>query len=225
MELERIGYHIGREATMNGRGNYFQVLCMAFFIAVFAGRSLYLLFKKGINPFKLGVGKGGFPRVVELSFALGLLAWIVEVLLCAFHAGFRLFPHPLETRIVDSIVAKDAGLAAIIVAFVIFIWALVSFRDSWRIGIDTETQGELITNGIFSVSRNPIFLFVDIYFIGTFLLNGTPIFLAFAVVVVAGMHYQILHEEKSLLRSYGQAYQDYLDRTGRYLGRRHNKRK
>ncbi|MBI5184202.1 MAG: hypothetical protein HZA01_00525 [Nitrospinae bacterium] len=83
--------------------------------------------------------------------------------------------------------------------------ALVSFRDSWRAGIDEKTQGELITTGIFAVSRNPIFIFIDLYFIGTFLINGALIFLIFAAVVIIGLHCQIIQEEKFLAKAYGQA--------------------
>ena len=61
--------------------------------------------------------------------------------------------------------------------------------------------------------------FVDLYFIGTFLVNGTVTFLLFAVVVV-GMHYQILQEEAFLRGVHGDAYEAYCRETRRYLGRR-----
>jgi protein-S-isoprenylcysteine O-methyltransferase Ste14 len=46
-----------------------------------------------------------------------------------------------------------------------------------------------------------IFVFLDLYFAGTFFINGTLIFLVFAVVVIAGVHYQIMQEESFLLVS------------------------
>ncbi|MBN1873531.1 MAG: hypothetical protein JXA33_04815, partial [Anaerolineae bacterium] len=64
----------------------------------------------------------------------------------------------------------------------------------------------------------PIFLFVDLYLIGTFFINGTASFLIFTVLILAGLHYQILQEEKFLAQTYGRAYQDYCARTGRYFG-------
>lgn len=203
---------------MNEFFDYFQIAGLAFFLIVFVGRTLYLRFSKNINPITLGVGKKGLQRIVELSFFVGLILWIVEVLLYALHIEFRLFPAPLDMQLIDTMPAKIIGVALIIVAFIIFIWALVSFRDSWRIGIDEKTPGELITTGIFAVSRNPIFIFIDLYFIGTFLINGAVIFLIFAAVVVIGLHYQIIQEEKFLAKAYGQAYQDYCARTGRYFG-------
>ena len=84
-------------------------------------------------------------------------------------------------------------------------------------GIDKSAPGELVATGIFTVSRNPIFLFIDLYFAGTFLVNGTLIFLLFAALVVLGMHYQILQEERFLAGAHGEAYRRYCTVVGRYL--------
>ena len=198
--------------------DYFQIVGLAFFVIVFVGKTLYLHFGKNINPISLGIGKKGFRRILELAFFVGMILWIVEVILYALHTEFRLFPAPLDMSLIDTIPAKLIGVGLVLVAFIIFIWALVSFKDSWRVGIDEKTKGQLVTAGIFAISRNPIFLFVDIYFIGTFFINGTLIFLVFTVAAVIGMHYQMIQEERFMVKAYGQAYQDYCAKTARYLG-------
>jgi protein-S-isoprenylcysteine O-methyltransferase Ste14 len=100
---------------------------------------------------------------------------------------------------------------------VLFGLAFVSFGDSWRVGLDQRTPGALVTRGVFTVSRNPIYVFLDAWFVGIFLINGTLIFLIFAVPAVVFLHWQILQEEKFLLRLYGRPYQVYRAKTGRYL--------
>jgi len=102
----------------------------------------------------------------------------------------------------------------------VFILALVSFGASWRIGIDAKTPGGLVTTGIFALSRNPIFVFLDLYAFGTFLINGTLGFLLFALILAVGIHYQIIQEESFLRRTYGKAYHDYCRRTARYFSRK-----
>ena len=119
--------------------------------------------------------------------------------------------------ILDSVPLKVVGSLLVVVGFVFFLSALLAFENSWRIGIDTRSPGKLVTTGIFALSRNPIFCFIDLYFAGTFLINGTLIFLVFAVSVVAGVHYQILQEERFLESQYGSAYRDYCRQSGRYL--------
>ena len=63
----------------------------------------------------------------------------------------------------DSAIARNAGAWFVVAGVLILILALLSFGNSWRIGIDTRTPGQLVTTGIFAFSRNPIFVFMDLY--------------------------------------------------------------
>ncbi len=191
---------------------------MIIFLTVFIGRSLHLRYKKDIRLFKLGVGKSGLQQVVEISFFIILTAWVLELFFHITHLEFRIFPAIFQVVIIDAILLKWLGVILSTIGFVYFIGALISFKDSWRIGIDSESNGDLVTGGFFAVSRNPIFVFLDLYLIGTFLLNGTLGFLILAIAIVLGLHYQILQEEKFLLRAHGQAYQAYCSKTRRYFG-------
>jgi protein-S-isoprenylcysteine O-methyltransferase Ste14 len=197
---------------------WFQIVGLAFFLLVFVGRTLYLRLRRQVNAITLGVGKKGYRQAVEILFFVGLGAWIVEVSLYALSARSRLFPGFLRIVLIDSVAAKGIGMSLILVSFALFVWALASFGSSWRVGIDTEKPGALVTSGAFAVSRNPIFAFLDLYFLGTFLVNGTVVFLLFTVLITVGLHYQVLQEEKHLQELYGTAYEAYCARTGRYLG-------
>jgi protein-S-isoprenylcysteine O-methyltransferase Ste14 len=195
----------------------FQLANLAFFLAVFIGRSLYLWFRQGINPVALGKGKTGLGRWLELLLLPWLGLWMLVVMLSAIPVAFQPFPvlwHPLWP---DWLPAQLTGVLVILIGDGVFVWALISMGNSWRIGIDEKKAGALTTNGIFAFSRNPIFAFIDLYFLGTFLVNGGPVFLAFAVITSLGLHYQILQEEKFLSGRYGEAYRDYCRQAGRYL--------
>lgn len=201
----------------------FQVAALALFVTVLAGRILYFLLVRKINPIAIIVGKKGLRQLLEISFFLVLLLWMAEVLLSSLHAKLHILPETLGgertyMKLIDLWQIKLLGVALVSAGFLIFFWALASFGASWRIGIDEKTPGTLVTSGAFSFSRNPIFVFLDAYFIGTFLINGTLSFLLFALVVIGGLHYQILQEEKFLTKTYGEAYLEYRQRTGRYSG-------
>jgi len=198
--------------------NHFQLVCLVFFMFVFLGRTLYLRFRRNVRVFTLGIAKRGVQQAVELSFLLVLAAWIVEVFLYTQPGGARLFPGPFAAPQLNSTPVKLVGVAFIVIGQIVFLLALLAFGDSWRVGIDKQAPGQLITGGVFAVTRNPIFVFMDLYFVGTFLIHGTVIFLIWAVLVVAGIHYQILQEEKFLSTNYGKAYLDYCVRTRRYFG-------
>jgi protein-S-isoprenylcysteine O-methyltransferase Ste14 len=203
--------------------DYFQIMCLTFFLFVFVGRTLYLRFCRNIRVFTLGVAKRGVQQALELSFLFVLAAWLVEIFLYTQPGGARLFPAPFTALLVGFTPLKLVGTVLIVVGQIVFLLALLAFGDSWRVGIDKQSPGQLITGGVFAVTRNPIFLFVDLYFVGTFLINGTVIFLILAVLVVAGLHYQILQEEKFLIQTYDKAYRDYCARTRRYFGWRRDK--
>jgi len=202
---------------MNAFFGYFQLAALADFLLVFVGRSVYLRFGRNINPLALGVGKRGLRRVVELGFLVIFALWMTEILATSLALDCRILPAPLQRRLLDSLSSQIAGVALATAGGAVFILALVSFGVSWRIGIDAKTPGGLVTTGVFALSRNPIFIFLDLYAFGTFLINGTLGFLLSALVLAAGIHYQILQEESFLRRTYGTPYHDYCRRTARYF--------
>lgn len=197
--------------------DYFQIASIAAFFIIVIGRALYLRLSRNINAIAIGGGKKGLVLAVELISFAGLLVWMAEILLYALHSGFRVFPAPLDMQLIDSLPAKLAGASLVSFGFLVFVLAFVSFGDSWRVGFDVKTPGALVTKGIFAVSRNPIYVFLDLWFIGIFLINGTLIFLIFAVLTLAVLHWQILQEEDFLSKLYGQPYRDYCNRTARYI--------
>ena len=110
-----------------------------------------------------------------------------------------------------------AGIVIISCSILLFAGALVSFKASWRVGIDKLNPGSLITGGIFSISRNPIFLSMDLYFLGTFLVTSNLFFLLSFIGMLVGFHFQIRQEEMFLLQKYGKSYQHYLSEVRRYI--------
>lgn len=197
--------------------DYFQLASVAIVLLTLVGRASYLRFSRHINPIVIGGGKKGLLLAIELMAVIGLVVWIVEVLLYAFHSGFRILPSLLDSQLVNTFAVKSVGVVVVTSGLILFGLAFVAFGDSWRMGFDLKTPGTLVTRGIFAVSRNPIYVFLNLWFTGIFLINGTLIFLIFAVLAVGFLHWQILQEEKFLLKLYGQTYQSYCAKMARYL--------
>ena len=89
--------------------------------------------------------------------------------------------------------------------------------NEWRIGIDNENKVNLITKGLFGISRNPIFLGVISVFIGLFLIipnvvTGIILVCGFLVIQV-----QVRLEEEFLLSTLGVEYKEYLSTVKRWL--------
>jgi protein-S-isoprenylcysteine O-methyltransferase Ste14 len=195
----------------------FQLAALTFFLVVFLGRTLVLWVRQGINPFALGAGKKGLHRLFELALFSWLILWLLAIMGSALHSPRCLISVIGTPFLLNSLPFQIAGCLLIGFGNFLFVWALISFRSSWRVGIDERKAGALVKGGAFAFSRNPIFVFLDLYFLGTFLINGTLAFLIFAGVTILGIHYQILQEERFLFSKYGQAYREYCSRTGRYV--------
>ena len=195
-----------------------QLTSLTLFLILFIARVVYLRSSRGVNVFTLGHGKRGITWLVEVLFLPVFLAWFLEVVLYALHSSFRLFPAPLDHRLLSGQSVQMAGLFCFMAALGLFCAALVAFGTSWRVGIDEDKPGDLVSHGIFALSRNPIFVCLDLYVLGAFLVNGSLIFLLFAALTMIGIHGQILQEERFLHSRYGSAYSNYCRQTGRYFG-------
>jgi protein-S-isoprenylcysteine O-methyltransferase Ste14 len=111
---------------------------------------------------------------------------------------------------------KWIGVILCYAGIVVFLCALISFGKAWRIGIDETHSDELVTTGIFAVSRNPIFLFMDMYFMGILLIYPNILFIVATLCAIVGIHFQIIREEKFLLNRFGDKYAEYKRKTRRY---------
>jgi protein-S-isoprenylcysteine O-methyltransferase Ste14 len=109
------------------------------------------------------------------------------------------------------------GAIVMICGLATYTVALYSIHKSWRIGIDRENPGELITSGAFRYSRNPIYLSFDLLVFGTFFLQGRLVFLLLFICICASLHIQILCEERFLIQNYGDSYSCYRSNVARYF--------
>jgi protein-S-isoprenylcysteine O-methyltransferase Ste14 len=133
-----------------------------------------------------------------------------------FAAAFG-WPSVTRQEFFPSAAVAWIGVLLCAAALLLVLWSLVSFRRSFRIGIDTDRPGRLITNGAFAVSRNPIYVALITMMAGQLLIFPNVILLIYVVAAAWLIHRQILREEEYLRGHYGQAYTDYCNKVRRYL--------
>lgn len=196
--------------------NYFQIIVLLIVICVIVSKALYSWRATGIFPIVIGRGQGAW-RIIEVLSFLAFILWVTEVLLRAFRSRLDIFPDRLHLGFFQTDAAKILGVVLVVIGLIPFILAFLDFGTSWRIGIDRQTPGALVTGGIFAVTRNPIYVGVVLFFFGIFFMNGTWFFLIFALLAVVAIHFQILREEEFLKKQYGQSYREYCRRVARYL--------
>ena len=194
-----------------------QLFAMAGFLSLFIGRTLQLS-ARGIRVMTLVRGKPWPEAALEALFLVAFPLWLLDIVWLAWPGTTG--TSVLDPALFDPSWARSLGAALQVSAIAMFAWSLVSFGNSWRVGVDRGAPGQLVTTGIFGWSRNPIFLSMDLFLVGAALLTGRLLPTLFAAVAMVGFHRQIRAEESFLRESYGPAYRAYCDRVRRYAGRR-----
>ena len=140
--------------------------------------------KQGIQTDQIGKNKVGFVKFVEIIMKIAAILVFIAGLSSIF---FETEHNPVSVRIFGAILSV-AGTAIFIVA----VWTM---RDSWRAGVSKTDKTELVTNGIYQISRNPAFLGFDLLYIGTLLMFFNWILCFLTVFAVIMYHLQIVNVE------------------------------
>ena len=77
--------------------------------------------------------------------------------------------------------------------------------------------GQLMTNGFYHISRNPIYVSCYVILIGIGVATASWLILAFVVLSMIVQHFLILGEERICLEKYGAYYREYMNGVPRYV--------
>lgn len=118
----------------------------------------------------------------------------------------------------DSDVVPVVGLVVAVVGIGATYLAQLGMGSEWRIGIDrTEITG-LVTGGVFSLVRNPIFTAMIFTAAGFAAMVPNIIAVVAAICLVVAIELQVRYvEEPHLQRLHGHAYTDYATQVGRFI--------
>lgn len=164
--------------------------------------------KKGIQTNQLGVGKKKKRTMYTERLLRTITTLIVLVIIISIY---------LNTTLISNGIVRYLGILLIGIGTVVFIAAMITMRDSWRAGIPQGEKLQIITKGIYRVSRNPAFLGFDLTYIGATIAFGNVVLLLFSMVAITMMHLQILEEERYMETTFGGEYLAYKNRVARYL--------
>ena len=171
--------------------------------------------KKGV-PINSKSSKKRFSKnLIYIAYFLILTIFAFELLKPLFQAS--ILPDILSNPLFNSIYLKNMGVLIISTSLIFMRLVLREFKTSLRFGLNSNNLGKLITAGVFSISRNPFFVSIVIYFTGVALVYPTPIFIIIAVLAIVFIHFSILKEEKFMLKNYGKEYKRYSKKVRRYF--------
>ena len=184
-------------------------LILATFYTIYLGK-MFLQKKQGIQTDQMAKGK---PKdkvfYTELILKIATYAVVALEVISIFCVKSKM---PLAVAVLGAVLG--------IVGDVIFALAVITMKNSWRAGIAQNDKTEMVTNGIYRISRNPAFLGFDLVYLGILLMFFNWVLLVCSVFAAVMLHLQILQEEKYLPQVFGTDYLEYKEKVGRYLGRK-----
>ena len=193
---------------------FLPVYFIAYFGIAFVAKSLIVAKRIGKNPLVLPKDDTAY-GLIGFYFKLLLICMFFYVLCFAFFP--EAYSYFLPIRQLNDVKVKWVGLGFLVFALIWTIIAQGHMKDSWRIGIDTETKTELITTGIFGYSRNPIFFGMTISLAGLFLVTPNSLTGSFLILGHILIQIQIRLEEEFLASQHGQKYTDYKQKVRRLV--------
>lgn len=120
-------------------------------------------------------------------------------------------------RLFHNEIISWAGAIFCLLALGIFLWTMISFKKSFRVGLAENSSQGLVTTGAFAVSRNPIYVSFGIMLVGQFLIYPSLVFFIYIFAGAFAFHRQVLKEEKFLKTQYGEDFEKYCRKVNRYL--------
>lgn len=146
---------------------------------------------------------------------MGALLWPLVVL------GYAYSPEAFDgvprLAFLQGWPASLAGLFLICLGGALYIVSAQTLGNAWRIGTDPGQKAALVTTGIYSRIRHPIYSGLWLMFLGVFLMVPNLVFGTLWAAASTAILQHALHEERFLASLFGREYRDYLSRTGRFF--------
>ena len=168
---------------------------------------------KGINPITFGKEPNAHNYIGYVMKGL-LAALFVVIILYNFDNVYQ-FTIPIPY--LQNLNIHFVGLILIHISLIWIIIAQVQMSNSWRIGINEQNKTDLVTKGLFSISRNPIFWGMIICVAGLFLVIPNAVSFCILLTTYIVIHIQIRLEEEFLKKQHGEQYKSYQSKTRRLL--------
>ena len=186
----------------------------AYFFAAFFWRSYAVWKKTRVNPvvFKGSDDAHDFiGRIFKLLFAL----IVGVVLVYSFWPSVYVYLIPIDW--LKRSWLRWTGVMLLLLSLGWTVLAQARMGESWRIGIDQEHRTDLVQSGVFSVSRNPIFLGMMLTLFGLFVVIPNALTLLTLAMGVVLIQIQVRLEEEFLARTHADEYAQYRIRVRRWI--------
>jgi len=193
---------------------YLPVYLVLYLLVAFVLPTYRTYKQTGVNPVTFGKSDNAHDYI---GFLMKILVALLFIVVLVFSLSERVYNYLVPIDYLQTHYLQIVGLIIIHIALIWVCIAQFQMGNSWRIGIDKENRTGLVTKGIFSISRNPIFLGMVVSVLGVFFVIPNIITFFLTLTTYFIIQIQIRLEEEFLTKEHGKQYQEYKQKTKRLL--------
>jgi protein-S-isoprenylcysteine O-methyltransferase Ste14 len=142
----------------------------------------------------------------------GLNAWLVGIVLIVA-ARTLIPPQVLAALTFDALPLRVIGVALLLVSTLFTLWARLSLGLMWTSSAVIKRDHQMRTAGPYAVTRHPIYTGVLGMLVGTMLMSGLGVWIAYVIVGAAVLATKAAAEERLLVEQFGDRYRVYQGRV------------
>ena len=118
-----------------------------------------------------------------------------------------MIPIFLKVKLRD--ITSFIGLGIYITGMILYAISIIQFAK--------PNQNRLNIEGLYKISRNPMYIAFFLYFVGIVMLTGSWLLLFILIIFQVSVHYLILSEERWCIKEFGEEYIEYMKKVRRYI--------
>ena len=190
--------------------DYFVVGC---FIVIFGNMIITgILYKikkvdfKGKPPIALPLYK--------LSKISSFLVWFIFLISAIFHRFKERFP---KYFFYSNEILQWISVALLLIGTIIFFISFRSLGDSIKFGLPINEKNEFRSEGIYKISRNPMYISFVLIDLAAILFFPNLITLILSIITIWLHHLIVLSEERYMEKRFGKNYINYKKKVRRYI--------
>jgi protein-S-isoprenylcysteine O-methyltransferase Ste14 len=188
------------------------VLYVVWAVLAFGWRTVAQYRRTGDSGLRLGAERGTPKWWAKIGFIVAIVTGFAAPVAAVAGLG--------NMSAFDASWLHAVGVAVTIVGIVMTVVAQFTMGNSWRIGVDNNERTALVTGGVFSLVRNPIFTAMFVTSFGLVMMIPNWLSIAGLVLLAVSLEVQVRFvEEPYLLPAQGDDYSAYAGRVGRFAPR------
>lgn len=146
-------------------------------------------------------------RPLGAAFWLGTLVWMIN----PRWMDWSSMPLPIS--------ARQVGLAPLVAGAALLVWTFRSLGTNLTDTVVTRAAHTLVVHGPYRWIRHPLYSSAGLLIAALSLITANWFLLATGTVVLSVLIVRTSKEEQNLVARFGDSYQQYMDRTGRFMPR------